>query len=168
MIIPGNLPALIVCESFTCGLPGRFPFHCLCFLAHGWDSIPVAPNASGIAGQPSRGESLESRGNRALPRAKQTARQPRRAAVPVAIPMNGPPDIRIGVCCRCNKPGNRGNTRSCPATLLGSPRTLVGAVHTLSAEAVCPRGRHIPSVFLRAQCIIQIRFCRSPSVWYCS
>jgi len=156
MIIPGNLPALIFCWSFTGGLPGHFIFHCLCFLARGWDSRLAAPNVSGTAGQPSRDDSPGSRGNRALPTARQTARQPRRAAAPVAIPMNGLADIRIGVGCCCNRLGNRGNTRSRPATRLRSPRTPVGAVHTLSHDAARPRSRRILSAPPRAQRIIQV------------
>jgi hypothetical protein len=164
MIIPGNLPALIFCWSFTWGLPGHFLFHRPCFLARGWDSIPVAPNVSGTAGQPTRDELTGSRGKRALPTARQTARQPRRAAAPVAIPMNGLPDICIGVGCCCNRPGNRGNTRSRPAPRLRLPPAPRGAAHTPPHDPACPRSRCILSARLRAQCIIQIRFCRRPSV----
>ena len=131
--------------------------------------IPAAPNASGNRRRINAADgSPESRGNRALLTARQTARQPRRAAVLVAIPMNGPPDRRIGVCCCCNRPGNRGNIRTDAAPRLRSPRTPVGAVHTLSHGASRPRGRRIPSAPLRAQRISLIRFYRSPSIWFYS
>jgi len=158
MMIPGNLPALIFGLSFTCGFPGRFLFHRLGHLVCGWESSPAAPNFSDTSEQPSRDESPGRRGNRALPTARQTARQPRHAAARVALPTNGLPDIRIGVCCRCNRPDNRGNTRSRPAPLLCSPRTPVGAVHTLSLDAACPRGRRILSALPRAQHLTGVRF----------
>jgi len=151
MIIPENLPVLIFCWSFTCDLPGRF-------LSLGWDSIPVAPNVSGTAGQPSRDDSPGSRGNRALPTARQTARQPKRAAAPVATPMNGLPDICIGVGCCCNRLGNRGNTHSHPAPRPRLPPAPRGAAHTPPHDPACPRSRCILSARLRAQRTIQIRF----------
>src|SRR5450759_2207985 len=87
------------------------------------DSSPAAPNVSDTAGRPPRDEGTVSRGNRVSPTARQTARQPKRAAVRVALPRYGPPDIRIGVCCCCNRPGNRGNTHTPAVPRRRFPRT---------------------------------------------
>ena len=168
MIIPGIPPTLIFWWTFTYGLPGRFLVPRFYFLARGWDSGPVAPNVSGTAGQLSRDDLPGSRGNRALPTVRQTARQPRRAAAPVAIPKNGLPYIRIGVGCCCNRPGNRGNTRSRPAPRKRFPPARRGAAHRHPHDPACPRNRRILSARLRAQCTIQSRFCRRTSVWFYS